>query len=55
MVEVGQLSNLRISLPVDLDSVILVFEILKEVQSFVGIEFVANYLMKHLISFIRGT
>ena len=39
MTEIDQLSSLKISLPVDLDSTILAFEVLKEVQSFVGIEF----------------
>ena len=36
--EISQLSYLKISLPVELDSAISVFEILKKVQSFVGIE-----------------
>ena len=38
--EIDQVTNLKISLPIQLDLAILVIEILKQVQSFVGIEIV---------------
>ena len=37
--EIGQLANLKISLPTELDLAMSVFEMLRKVQSFVGIEF----------------